>query len=324
MRTKLLVKLGILFLVAVPINCPAQENEPRGNFVQGMNIVHPTQRSVAEQDELIAQLQQNRIHVVRCSINPAGKEIDGKYIDFAKRLYAAGIEMDLILHLEYPPNAPMRPANTGHPRIPAPASLSDASVALSKRSFESMFGQLDANGVKVAAFELGNEINWTDFNGEFPFPGEGRTFELQDLSNDPEAKQIAKGFLEYLKVLAALKDVRDRSRVNRHAPIISAGLAFSERRPPREKEDVVSINSTLQFLRQHGSDNLVDAYGVHFYPDGGSQGGAISAAGIRSSLEKDIVAECGKPKPCWITEWGFNNHDMSCPVNDDKRAALVQ
>ena len=45
---------------------------------------------------------------------------------------------------------------------------------------------------------------------------------------------------------------------------------------------------------------------------------------MKSDIETNNVAECGKPKPCWVTEWGFENDDFSCPVNDDARAALVQ
>jgi hypothetical protein len=306
----------ILSFAAFAMNCPAQQNGSAGNFVQGMNLVNPYRGSLAYQDELIEQLRENHIHVVRCIMRPVAQDVD-----FAKRLYAAGIEMDMILTPEYPPNTPARPAQpTLFPEMYALPKLSAASPELSKEAFASFLGQLDANGIKVAAFELFNEINWTAFNGDFPLPGQGRTFDLQDLSRDPEAEQVARGFLQYLKVLAVLKEVRDQSSVNSHAPIILAGLAnlSGSALHPKDREDAVSINATIQFMRQHGSDDLVDAYGVHFYPQ------ADSPAEIKPPLEKYIVAECGKPKPCWITEWGFGDYDLSCPVNDHARAALVE
>jgi hypothetical protein len=292
MRAKLLI--GILFFAAFATHCPAQENGSAGNFVQGVNLQNPHRRSAADQDKLIAQLRENHIHVVRCKIRPVPQDID-----FAKRLYAAGIKIDMVLTPAYPPNTPVRAAQpTAFPDMFALPKLSDASPELSKQSFEALLGQLDANGIKVAGFEMYNEINWTAFNGDFPLPGEGKTFDLQDLSRDPEAEQVAKGFLQYLKVLAALKEVRDRSSVNSHAPIILAGLAnlSGSVRPPKPGEDSVSVNATIQFMRQHGSDDLVDVYGVHFYPT------ADSPAEIQSALGKYIVSECGKPKPCWITE----------------------
>src|SRR5580704_2903042 len=84
---------------------------------------------------------------------------------------------------------------------------------------------LSLKGVVLAGVELGNEINWTDFNGDFPIPGQGKSFTFDDLSRDPEARQVAQGFLQYLKVLAVLKEVRDHSKLNQHTPIISAGMA---------------------------------------------------------------------------------------------------
>ena len=198
----------------------------------------------------------------------------------------------MILTPEYPPNTPVRAAQpTLYPDMYALPKLSDASPELSKKAFESFLGQLDANGIKVAGFELFNEINWTAFNGDFPLPGEGKTFDLQDLSRDPEAEQVAKGFLQYLKVLAALKEVRDRSSVNSHAPIVLAGLANlnGSALPPNAREDAVSINATIQFMRQHGSDDLVDVYGVHFYPQADSPAeiqapsGEIHCAGVREA-----------------------------------------
>jgi sugar phosphate isomerase/epimerase len=75
---------------------------------------------------------------------------------------------------------------------------------------------LSLKGVVLAGVELGNEINWTDFNGDFPIPGQGKSFTFDDLSRDPEARQVAQGFLQYLKVLAVLKEVRDHSKLNQH------------------------------------------------------------------------------------------------------------
>jgi len=56
------------------------------------------------------------------------------------------------------------------------------------------------------------------FNPEFPLPGEGKQFGLDDIYHDPEAQQIAKGYLQYLKVLAVLKDIRDHSNSTNTPP----------------------------------------------------------------------------------------------------------
>jgi hypothetical protein len=315
MRIKLFLPLLIAGFAAFPGSGRAQ------GVVEGMNIVNPLRASVPAQNALIEQLAENHVHVVRCGITP-----DAKGMDFAKRLYAKGIKIELIVSPQYPADAPTRPYQpklypdmwSGHP-------LSYASPELSLKYFQAMLGQLDENGIELAGLELGNEINWAAFNAEFPLPGEGRYFGLDDLYHDPEAKQIAKGYLKYIEILAALNEAREHSSVNRHTPILSAGLADSGApySHPSDKEDSVSINATLEFLRKNGMDPLVDAYGIHEYP------WEKTAAERKAYMEKNAIAECGPRaggpgKPCWMTEWGFNNNDLSCPLNDSARALLVQ
>jgi hypothetical protein len=297
-------------------------------MVVGVNVVNPMRASVANQNTLLSQLKAAQVHVIRCGISD-----DDKGIDFAKRAAAQGIHIQLIVGPQYLPNAPARPYQPdvfpamwgGHP-------LSFADQALSKAAFQHLFDELDANGITLAGVELGNEINWAAFNPEFPLPGEGKILSLQDLAKDPEGQQIAKGFVQYVRILTVLKEVRDRSRLNRNTPIISAGLVSAkdgEKLYNNKKEDVVSLAATIAFLRSHGLDSLVDAYGVHSYPSAGRPGNATAAAQRAARLNSVDLAECRATgtaggKPCWITEWGFPNKDLSCPVNDADRTLLVE
>jgi hypothetical protein len=294
---------------------------PAENSVIGVNVVNPLRANLADQDAIIAQLKAAHVRVIRSPLTP-----DDKAIDFVKRVYAQGIKIEFQLSPQFPPTVPSRPYQPrefpnmwgGHP-------LSLASPELSKVYFQSVMDQLDANNIVLAGLELGNEINWTAFNPEFPLPGKGMNFGINDLYHDPEAKQVAKGYLQYLKILAELKDVRDRSKLNQHTPIILAGLADdgAEGARPKSKTDSVSINATIQFLRANGLDKLVDAYGIHTYP------WESTPARREMHLEKYAVTECRAAnsalgKPCWITEWGIPNKDTSCPLNDTARAALVK
>ena len=297
-------------------------------MVVGVNVVNPLRASLADQNALLDQLKAAQVRVIRCGISN-----DDKGIDFAKRAAAHGIRIQLIVGPEYAPNAPKRAyqpnefaAMWGGP------PLSSADPALSKTAFQHLFDSLDANGITLAGVELGNEINWAAFNPEFPLPGEGKILSREDLAHDPEGKQIAKGFLQYIKVLAVLKDVRDHSRVNRSTPIISAGLVSAkdgEKLYNTKKEDMVSLAATIAFLRAHGLDALVDAYGVHSYPSPGQPGNPTAAAQRAARLNSVDLAECRAKgtaggKPCWITEWGFPNTDVSCPAKEAGRTLLVE
>lgn len=59
-------------------------------------------------------------------------------------------------------------------------------------------------------------------------PSRSREFNLDNLSHDPEVEQVARGYMQYLKLLEVIKDVRSRSKLNQHAAIVSAGLVFNE------------------------------------------------------------------------------------------------
>jgi hypothetical protein len=294
----------------------------------GVNVVNPMGVRLADRDTVLRQLQAAGVHVIRCGITA-----DDKGIDFACRAAAKGIRLLLILGPQYQSNAPVRPYQpdkfplmwSGHP-------LSAADPELSKIYFQKLFDSLDARGVLLAGVELGNEINWAAFNQEFPLPGEGKILGRADLLNDPEGRQIAAGFLQYLKVLAALKYTRDHSRLNRRVPIVSAGLVCAvdgAKLYNNKKEDMVSLSATIGFLRANGLDSLVDAYGIHPYSSSDHPGDTAAAAKRAAILENIFLAACGsaatgKHKPCWITEWGFQNRDTSCPLKDTDRSLLVQ
>ena len=314
------------FLVAIfffaPTPTPAQE------MVIGVNVVNPMRASVADQNAILSQLKAAQVHVIRCGISN-----DDKGIDFAKRAAAQGIRIQLIVGPEYPSNAPTRSYQPNQfPSMWGGHPLSFADPALSKTAFQHLFDRLDANGIALAGVEFGNEINWAAFNPEFPLPGEGKILSLDDLDRDPEGKQIAKGFLQYIKILQALKDVRDRSRLNKSTPIISAGLVSAkdgEKLYNNKKEDMVSLSATIAFLCAHGLDSLVDAYGVHSYPSGAQPGNPAAAAQRLGRLNSVDLAECRAKgaaggKPCWITEWGFPNADVSCPAKEAARTLLIE
>jgi hypothetical protein len=298
------------------------------DMVVGVNVVNPMRAAVAKQNALFDQLQAAGVHVIRCGISN-----DDKGIDFAKRAASHGIRVQLIAGPQYAANAPSRPYQPDvYPAMWGRPPLSHADPALSKANFQRLFDSLDANNLELAGVELGNEINWAAFNPEFPLPGEGKILGLQDLDDDPEGKQIAKGFLQYIQILAALKDVRDHSRLNRSTPIILAGLVCAkdgDKLYNDKKEDMVSLSATITFLRAHGLDALVEAYGVHIYPSPGQPGSPTAAAQRAAQLNGVDLAECrakGSPggKPCWVTEWGFGNNDVSCPPNEFGRTLLIE
>ena len=313
--------IAAVCLIALAGGFSATTAARAATLVTGMNIVNPQRAKIDDQNALIAQLHAAGVQVVRCGITN-----DDKGIDLAQRLKAAGIAIELILSPKYPPDAPKRAYQPQkYPEMWGGPPLSYADPHLSHAYYASLFAKLEAAGIPIVGFELGNELNWTAFNPEFPLPGEGKSLGLDDLYHDPEGQQIAKGFVQYLKILRELKTVRDASQLYAHTPIITAGFVDAGPAGPRKSVlDNVALDATLAFLRANGLDDLVDAYGVHTYPSG-----KLSPAAAKQRLYDLTLAACRPPgvaggKPCWITEWGFPNADKDCPIDDAGRAALVR
>jgi len=292
--------------------------------VVGINFTHPLQLSVADQDASLARLKSAGVHVIRIGFYAPDAD---KGVAFIKRANAQGIKVLLTVHSQYPPNVPMRPYQPKEfPGEWSGPPLSYADAELSREYFQQLLDKLDTNGVQLAGLELENEINHPGSNPEFPLPGEGKNLGLNDFYQDPEGKQIAKGYLQYLKLLSVLQQVRNRSKFNQHTPLISAGLSPTGPAGPwTKKVDAANPNATIQFLRANGLDKLVDGYGIHIYPSNDHPGDKSAAARRLQTLQQEDLAECSATgKRCWVTEWGFANGSKRCPSDDKANIELVQ
>ena len=178
--------------------------------VVGVNVTNNDgSLSAAFQDEEIKQLAESHVTMIRVGLVSYN-------IDFIIKAYQQGIGSVVIV-------------------LPFLGLKGWSDVVYSKTTPEvftervkPMLDKLEAAGVRLTArFELGNEINNSQFNGDLPTVGEGRELRLADLNNpnDPQASQVAMGYRAYIRLMAALKDLRDHSRFNRQTPIISAGLS---------------------------------------------------------------------------------------------------
>jgi hypothetical protein len=174
-------------------------------LVLGMNAPMGS-LTVEQQNAILAELRAVGIHHIRAGITP-----DDKGIDFARRAWAQGIQIAWLVQLQYRPGAPITPYPNAFGTWGGPP-LSAADPDRFREYFEPLLAKIEAAGITVAGFELGNEINSPMFNSDFSMPAENpaqsKEFNLAALSHDPEAQQVAKGYLQYLKLLAVIKDVR--------------------------------------------------------------------------------------------------------------------
>src|SRR5216684_8732016 len=205
-------KLCVFVIAYVVLSALSMHAAQAKNVVVGVNVVGVDQLSEQQQDALIEQLARNGVKTIRMGL------VNQKYARFIARASERGINTVAIVYpTQGSSGAHMRPAD---PSLGLPwrvEALSDADPEGFRKWFMPQLATLEAVGVRLAAFELGNEINTPNYNGDFPAQATGRILGLSDLnnSNDPEARAIAAGYRAYLKVMAALKDLRDRSQLNR-------------------------------------------------------------------------------------------------------------
>jgi len=287
----------------------------------GVNVTGVQRMNTKQQDALIQELSKNGVKLVRTGIGDS-------YSYFLIHAYQNDIRAVVDMSpIQGDKNAPMRPADKSLGLEWGEGRITGIDAGRFKAWLTAQLDTLEAAGVHLAAFELGNEINAPNFNGDFlPEQARGRVLGVADLDDpkDPECQTIAASYRSYLRILGAVKDVRDHSKLNRATPVISAGLA--DIGPPRkntgQKLDGVSVPDTLDFLKKNGLDDLVDGYGIHFYPP--NQDPNVPVPDRIKSLSERAFARCTSAKPCWLTEWAFPNRDLSCPIHDQTRVKLIQ
>jgi hypothetical protein len=294
----------------------------------GVNFANGDRLSQSAQLTVLSELQAAGAKVIRIPLEPRTWGPPGVYDDIIALINAAharGISPIVIVPLQYPAAVKPRPYNPAYPDIWAAYPLSQSDPALFTSWFTPILAQLEASGVVLAGLELGNEINWAPFNGDFPVPGEGNVFGDADLYSNSEAEVIAAGYRAYMLSLQALRQIRDASALNQATPVISAGLANPG--APRTGGvaadgvaiDAVSINATLNYLRAYGLDTTADSYGIHFYPNANA-----TSAQKYNDLANNALTQCGKyGVSCTVTEWGFRLPSFTCPLNDSSRRNLA-
>lgn len=288
----------------------------------GVNVVNPQRLPVADQERIISELVTGGVRSIRVPLAGTSEApVDfGPAVAFVVRASKRGITTTLNVFPQGELSS-RRQWDKRYPTLWGVIPLSKASPALTAAAVRGALSQFDREGVRLDGIEVGNEINYTAFNGDFPVPGKGAVYDLRDIQELPELRTVADGLRLYIDVVRAVRSERDRSARNRDTPIISAGLSDpgSKRRETGSVVDAITIPATFQFLRAQGLDDVVDAYGIHVYPGHGEFRGKV--------LERRVFGVCASTqsgKPCWLTEWGFKSTAITCPSNDIDRAKAVR
>jgi hypothetical protein len=211
------------------------------------------------------------------------------------------LNIPLSLASFYPPGELRRPGNG---RLREIHRLSRLDMGRYEPFLARFLDELERRNVRLAGIEIGNEINWADFNGDLPLLTPGRIFSTAD-EVSAAAPDVLLGFAVYGRVVAATRRQISGRPTLAAVPLISAG--FIDGRSPfviQSGGTALSLRLTAQLLRDSGAMEQIDGLAVHVYPRVGRDHRAAreviaDAVGFADRFCAEMT------KPCHLTEWGF-------------------
>ena len=307
-RCSLLLALSLLFPLA------AAQAQP--SLATGVSVPGFAGQPEAARTSLLHAAGENRVRNLRLTLTPP---IDATLAAMAEiHQHGIGILLEVPLGLPryYPPGTQPRP---GAPRIAPARPLSALDPVLFEQSFQKFLEAADTRGIKFVGIEIGDKINWPNFNGDFRVGQPGLTGSAAD--NPAEMTDVRMGFARYVAIVAAARRARDGIANYRAVPLISASL-MRVPTPMAKALDADQLDeaATLKALHVLGLERFIDGVGIQFYP--GTRVEPIDAA---HNLQT-ILAACTAAKPCWLTEWNLPAGTDSCdfPPQQIKTTAVLR
>ena len=297
----------------MPLTLPAAADEA---LVLGVNRVNLSWLSANRQDEILDQIAGSGVHAVRLNVRSDQKAS----VETIRRARSRGLRVLLAVSL----NSPAYFETTAAPRPPigrfgTTYKLSDLSPTRFTSRMRKLLQELDRENLVVEAIEVGNEINWADFNGDFAVGPPGLVTDHLDDPRLDNSDQIKRGFKLYAAAVHELTGIVQQTALNAHARVITAGMAdVSADWARRTGGDALTSAFAIDFLRQSGLGSVVQGFGVHLYP--------TVPKGATYQISLDEVARklraCAQPDravvvPCWITEWGLPSREKDCSPDGD-------
>lgn len=308
----------VLAAVLVLASVIVAEAAAQGAAPLGVNAVNLAWQSPERREAILANIAASGVRRVRLTIPRPWPES----IDAIRRARAHGLQVLLVLPTDdrdyYPPEIGPR---SGLGRLNDQFPLSAIDLDRYRASFETLWRQLDTPETRLEAVELGNELNWADFNGDFPVR-EGGVKRQADGSLPAEVEDAARrGIARYARMLAIVQAARGRSLYNRDTRILSAAPADTpDAWVDRMGASRMPAGAFVQALRGEGADRFIDGYGAHFYTAGANS----PVEEIARQMEQSIGFCRTGAHPCTITEWGLDAEQPRCGTDEAVRVGMAR
>lgn len=315
-----LISCFLALLLAATLVRPAASDPPppRGSIIVGVNRTNLAWEGNSVRRATIDAIKDAGIDSVRVSWREPRKHMTDILVEAAKRDLALLIEIPLTQLLAKPDTSARPGAGPLGPR----ARLSDIDPDAFESYFAAAFADLERAKVRVSGFQIGNEVNWADFNGDFPLLATGVSWSAIDDVPAPHRQHIEKGFRVYAELVQRAHKLRDQSPRFREVPIITAGLAdVGESWARKTGGTLVSRDAALRMLSALGVFQNVEGVGLHIYQP--------FLSGRNLAKELDVrLSGCGATptgrRPCWVTEFGSSATVHGCDTQDGQRRDKIE
>ena len=179
--------------------------------------------------------------------------------------------------------------------------------------------------IPLIGLELGNELNWSGYNGDLPLTKGGQIIDADSDWPTDVADRFAAGLARYRAVLERSEAAIAKRPTLADVKLVSAGLADINAAFIRQSGTTyVAPDLVYRAFTQRGIFDLTDVVGIHLYEP---LRRANNTADRRAMIETQLD-DCGSVafarRPCWITEFGSASPQAECAVDDAERIALLQ
>lgn len=215
-----------------------------------------------------------------------------------------------------------RPRND---RFFATYGLSQIDLERYRARLEDLLAFADFHEIPLIGLELGNELNWSGYNGDLPLSPTGSVIKSEADWNPAERARFEAGLDTYRAVIDATRQSLAKYPSLRKVKLVSAGLAdINSGFIQQSGASYVAPELVYQAFAARQIFQQFDVVGIHLYePLRKANALSVRATMIGAQLD-DCAAPAFAARPCWITEFGAALPQQDCAPKDSSRIALLQ
>jgi hypothetical protein len=215
----------------------------------------------------------------------------------------------------FPPGTKMRPGVGGHN---SPFRLSDIDPKRVVAVWMQIRDALEREHLPFVGLEIGNEVDWADFNGDLTV-GEGARLLMtkNDLAG-AEGQKILTGFDRLMQIVSVINTADPK----RSYPVVVGGLVSVVSDGQPRAMSAIQMNLAIKLLEERGVARLANGISFHVYPAPVIRGKTDLQCQSWPAQWLPAMQYCRRSAQpglsCWITETGTWTAGTACEPQGER------